>query len=88
MKKITVKICAGTSCFVMGASHIQALEFDTPEDIKGKFEIVEVRCMNLCKDRTTKYNKGPFVIVNEKLIEEATLDKVVNQIRQECNPEE
>ena len=82
MEKVTVKICAGTSCFVMGAAQIQALEFNPPEDIADKIELVEVRCMNLCKDTATKYNRGPFVTVNDELIEEATFEKVVNKIRE------
>ncbi len=82
MKKVTVKICSGTSCFVMGAAQIQALEFTPPADIADKIEIVEVRCMNLCKDIKTKYNKGPFVMVNDELIEEATFEKVVTKIRE------
>lgn len=82
MDKITVKICAGTSCFVMGASHIQALEFNAPDDIKDLINIEEVRCMNRCKDTHTKYNRGPFVTVNDELIEEANYEKVVAKIRE------
>ena len=82
MNKITVKICSGTSCFVMGAAQIQALEFSPPEDIADKIEIIEVRCMNLCKDTKAKYNRGPFVMVNEEVVEEATSEKVVTKIRQ------
>ena len=66
----------------MGAAQIQALEFTPPEDIADKIELVEVRCMNLCKDTTAKYNRGPFVMVNDELIEEATFEKVVNKIRE------
>lgn len=82
MQKVTIKICSGTSCFVMGAAHIQALEFNPPEDIADKIEIIEVRCMNLCKDATAKYNHGPFVMVNDDLIEEATFEKVINKVRE------
>ncbi len=82
MNKITVKICSGTSCFVMGAAQIQALEFSPPEDIADKIEIIEVRCMNLCKDTKAKYNRGPFVMVNEEVVEEATFEKVVTKIRE------
>ena len=81
MTKVTVKICSGTSCFVMGAAQIQALEFTPPADIADKIELIEVRCMNLCKDTKTKYNKGPFVMVNDELIEEATYEKLVTTIR-------
>lgn len=82
MNKVTVKICSGTSCFVMGAAQIQALEFTPPADIADKIELIEVRCMNLCKDIKNKYNKGPFVMVNDELIEEATFEKVVTKIRE------
>lgn len=82
MNKVTVKICSGTSCFVMGAAQIQALEFSPPEDIADKIEITEVRCMNLCKDTKAKYNRGPFVMVNDEVVEEATFEKVVTKIRE------
>ncbi len=89
MEKIKVKICAGTSCFVMGAAQIQSLEFNAPADIADKIEIIEERCMNLCKDIKTRYNRGPFVKINDELIEEATYEKVVDKIREvlkkQCN---
>lgn len=80
-KKIKVRICVGTSCFVMGAAQIQSLEFNAPADIADQIEIIEERCMNLCKDIKSKYNRGPFVFVNEELIEEASYEKVVAKDR-------
>ncbi len=82
MKKIKVRICVGTSCFVMGSAQIQSLEFNAPSDIADEIEIVEERCMNLCKDITRKRNRGPFVYVDDELIEEATYEKVVAKIRE------
>lgn len=87
MEKIKVKICCGTSCFVMGAAQIQMLEFNPPADIADKIEIEESRCMNHCKDAAAKYNRGPFVTVNGELIEEANFEKVVNKIREILNQE-
>ena len=92
MDKVTVKICSGTSCFVMGAAQIQALEFTPPADIADRIELVEVRCMNLCKDIKNKSNHGPFVMVGDELVEEATYEKVVAKIRdvlkaRECSAE-
>ena len=81
--KVRVRICVGTSCFVMGAAQIQSLEFNAPSDIADHIEIIEERCMNLCKEVKTKYNSGPFVWVNDELVEEATYEKVVNKIREE-----
>ena len=82
MKKIKVRICVGTSCFVMGSAQIQSLEFNAPSDIADEIEIVEERCMNLCKDITRKRNRGPFVYVDDELVEEATYEKVVAKIRE------
>lgn len=85
MEKLTVKICSGTSCFVMGAAQIQALEFTPPEDIADKIEIIEVRCMNHCKDIDSTHRRGPFVMVGDELVSEATYEKVVNKIREVLN---
>ena len=43
MEKVKIKICCGTSCFVMGAAQIQVLEFAPPADIADKIEIEEAR---------------------------------------------
>ncbi len=85
MNKIKVRICVGTSCFVMGSAQIQSLEFNAPADIADKIEIIEERCMNLCKDLSRQRNHGPFVYVNDELIEEATYEKVVSKIREKIN---
>ncbi len=81
--KVKVRICVGTSCFVMGAAQIQSLEFNAPADIADHIEIVEERCMSLCKDIKRKYRNGPFVFVNDELVEEATYEKVVGKIREQ-----
>ena len=36
MEKVKIKICCGTSCFVMGAAQIQVLEFAPPTKSKSK----------------------------------------------------
>ena len=82
MEKIKVRICVGTSCFVMGSAQIQSIEFNAPADIADHIEIIEERCMGLCKDVATKYNRGPFVFVNDELIEEASYEKVIAKIRE------
>lgn len=85
MDKIKIKICSGTSCFVMGASQIQLLEFDPPEDIKDYIEVEETRCQQHCQNQSSKYNHGPFVEINGELIENADFEKVTNKIREIIN---
>lgn len=78
-KKITVKICTGTSCFVMGASHIQELENELPENLKDKVNIEYVRCMEFCKDGN--YNKGPFVVIDNNIMQEANIPMLIEEIK-------
>ncbi len=82
MNKIKIRICVGTSCFVMGSAQIQSLEFNAPADIADHIEIVEERCMGLCREIAVKHNHGPFVFVDDELIESATYEKVVAKIRE------
>ncbi len=81
MEKIKIEICVGTTCFVMGASSIQALEFEIPEDLIGKIEVTESRCMEFCKDHKDGHHKGPFVKINGEVMADATYDKVLDKVR-------
>ena len=44
MNKIVVKICMGTTCFVMGASDLQELTDIIPEKYGDKVEVVASTC--------------------------------------------
>lgn len=78
--KITVEICSGTACYVMGASEILLLEENLPAILKDRVIIEGSTCMSLCKEKGT--GKAPFVKVNGEIISEATLPKVIEKIQQ------
>jgi NADH:ubiquinone oxidoreductase subunit E len=80
MKKITVEICVGTKCYVMGASELQTLEDALPEELRAKVEIKGARCLGFCKER--HYGRSPFVIINGEVMSEATLPKVIRRIEE------
>jgi len=79
MAKVSVKICMGTTCFVMGASQLQ----DLVEIVKNKYgdnvEVSGSACLNFCTENT-EYSKAPYVTVNDTVISEATIDKVLQEI--------
>jgi len=83
MKKIDVEICFGTTCFVLGGSHLQELESSLENELKEKVNIIPKNCMGLCTDE--KYNKAPFVKVNSHIIGNATVEKVINRIKSELH---
>ena len=64
MKKITVSICTGTACYVMGASEILILEDSLPEELKEIVEVRGITCLDKCKN--SECGKAPFVLVNDE----------------------
>ena len=82
-KKIEVSICTGTACFVMGASEIMLIEDYLPEDLKDKVEIKGVTCLEKCKNASC--GKAPFVVVDGKVVQQATMATVMEAIRTAVN---
>lgn len=79
MEKITVKVCLGTTCFVMGGSNLQILSEIIPKKYGDKVEVSGSPCLGLCAIKM-EYAKAPYVKVNNDIIEEATVEKVVAAI--------
>ena len=80
MKKITVSICTGTACFVMGASEIMLLEEELSPELKEIVEIEGITCLDLCKH--VECGKAPFVKINDQVISQASLPLVLEKIHQ------
>ena len=78
-KKIDVKVCLGTTCFVMGASNLQELMDLVPKKYGDKVELTGVPCLGLCSI-DWKFSKAPYVKVDDDVIKEATIDKVLEAI--------
>jgi len=81
MKTVNVVICTGTTCYVMGAGHLLGLKEHLDEDVAQRVNITGASCLSLCKD--DEYGKAPFVRVNDTLITEATIPKIIQEINQQ-----
>lgn len=81
MNKVIVKICTGTLCYVMGGSELQLLGDYIPDEIQGRVEIKGATCLDFCNQVGSA--KAPFVMVNEKVVSNATIAKVLNVIQEE-----
>lgn len=79
MKKIEVKVCLGTTCFVMGSSNLQELMEIVPEKYGEKVEVIGSPCLGLCSINW-EYSKAPYVKVDNDVIQEATVEKVIAAI--------
>ncbi len=82
MEKISVKVCVGTTCFVMGGANLQELNDIIPKKFGDKVEISGSNCLGLCSINW-EYSKAPYVKVNEEVISEATVEKVIAEIEKQ-----
>ncbi len=82
MAKVNVKICMGTTCFIMGGSKLQDLVDIVNSRYNSDVEVVGITCLDMCGNSSSK---APYVMVNETVISEATLDKVLQVIDSELN---
>ena len=83
-EKISVEICVGTTCFILGASALQDLEGFLPPDLADKVEISGCTCLGMC--RNNHFGEAPFVrIGGEKIVSRATVDSVIDAIREDVS---
>ncbi len=79
MEKIKVQVCLGTTCFVMGGSNLQELNEIIPKKYGDKVEVAGSNCLGLCSIQW-EYSKAPYVKVDEEVVHEATVEKVLEVI--------
>lgn len=82
-RKISLDLCFGTTCFVMGASKLQEIESLIPPQYRKLVEVKAHTCLDLCKNAT--YMKAPFVKIDGEVISEATIEKVLRAIESKIN---
>ena len=79
MKTIKVKVCLGTTCFVMGSSNLQELMDTVPAKYGEAVEVLGVPCLGLCSI-DWEYSRAPYVKVDDDVVYEATVEKVLSMI--------
>lgn len=86
MSKISVKVCLGTTCFVMGSSNLQELIEMVPAKYGEEVEVIGVPCLGLCSI-DWEYSRAPYVKVDEDVVYEATVEKVLSAIERKLGNE-
>jgi len=80
MEKIIIKICMGTTCFILCNSELQDIEEEIDPKLLPFIEIMGSSCLGFCKE--SNYHKIPCATINGKLIEnvnKATLLKCIEE---------
>ena len=78
MEKVNVKICMGTTCFVMGASDLQELTDIIPEKYGDRVDVSASPCLDFCSSNSE--SQAPYVMVDLEVINKATVEKVLEVI--------
>lgn len=79
MEKVSVKVCLGTTCFVMGSANLQELIEIVPAKYGDKVDVSGVPCLGLCSV-DWEFSKAPYVKVDNEVIKEASVEKVLAAI--------
>lgn len=79
MEKISVKVCLGTTCFVMGGANLQELIEIIPRKYGDKVEVSGSPCLGMCSIQWN-YSRAPYVKVDDDMVEEATVEKVLDVV--------
>ena len=78
MNKISVRICTGTLCYVMGGAELQLLDEQLPPELSDRVDIKGSPCLDCCNRGDSR---APFVMVDDVLIGEATISKIIETIK-------
>lgn len=79
MEKIKVKICQGTTCFVMGGSVSKAIQDILAEKYANTVEILPVRCLEACHENDS-FSQAPYVYIDDEIVPSANVEKVISII--------
>ncbi|HBT17883.1 MAG TPA: NAD(P)H-dependent oxidoreductase subunit E [Firmicutes bacterium] len=73
---VSVKVCAGTSCHLLGNQEIIDVLENMPAQYQNCIMVGFTSCFGACE-------QGPCVLVSDKLIYQATPEKVIQAIKEE-----
>lgn len=77
MKRISLKVCCGTYCHIMGGAELQLLNETISQDLMQYIDFSYSTCLGFCKEG---YGKAPFVEIDGKPMAEATIQKITGYL--------
>lgn len=77
MAEITVKICSGTTCFIMSGNKLNELAEMIKSKYGDKVEVLGSNCLGQCSN---SHSKAPYIKINDDIISEVTPEKLMIEI--------
>lgn len=81
---IDIKICSGTTCFVMGGTDLFLIKEKLSPEESNKVNITFEPCLGFCKE---KGRKPPFVVINGEVYEKIDIDSLISIIKEKIGRE-
>ena len=77
MAKLTVKICSGTTCFIMSGNHLNDLVDMIRVKYGDRVEVTGSNCLGQCSN---SHSKAPFVKIDDEIISEVNAEKLISEL--------
>lgn len=74
-----ITICSGTLCYIMGGADIFEIETKLCEITKEKIHVKASTCLGYCEG--DEKQNPPCVKINNSLIPDATIEKIINYLK-------
>ena len=84
MKKVKIRICSGTTCFVMGSETAKSALTSLTQKYTDNIEIISVKCLKICT-KSNLFSKAPYVMVDDEIISLTDMETVMSSIERKLN---
>ncbi|MGI6092174.1 MAG: NAD(P)H-dependent oxidoreductase subunit E [Veillonellaceae bacterium] len=77
MNTLTIEICVGSACYLLGAQDLLEMIEGLPPAIRSQIDLRGASCLNAC-------GKGPNIRINGELMSDVTPEKLLDIINNRC----
>ena len=85
-KEITISVCTGSTCYTQGRAILTELLKIVPQKYGNNVKVAGVPCLEVCSI-DWGHKKAPYVKINEEILNNATVEKVIARVDELLNSE-
>lgn len=79
MKKVDIKFCMGTMCYVMGGAQLRAAIDDLPEELTAQVRVGQSPCLGVC-DKPG--GTPPYVAIDGEIMGGVTPTRLIQILKE------
>ncbi len=78
MKKISLEICCGTTCYVLGAASLMHIESLLDPAWASQVDVCLIPCMGMCS--AENLGGAPYVRIDGEVVSRASIEKILKKL--------